>query len=130
MPNIRCFCAIEISDDIKSRINNFRKEIQGNFDKVTWTKSQGLHITMKFLGDQEESKIEVISHALSEVCKENSKFGIDFSGIGFFPGTNRPRVIWVGVKSGVRELIKLNKMIEDKLSMLKIPGKQKVSIPI
>ncbi|MBU1627339.1 RNA 2',3'-cyclic phosphodiesterase [bacterium] len=121
MSKIRCFCAVDISEDVKDRITDFRSQIKGNFDRVSWTKPAGMHITMKFLGEQEESGIDEISRALSEVCKSIYRFKIEFKALGFFPGPRKPRVVWVGVKSGEKELVNLNKLVEDKLSLFKIP---------
>ena len=121
MSKIRCFCAVDISGDIKDRILDFRDEIKGNFGKVSWTKREGMHITLKFFGDQEESKIDEIKGALSEVSKDFSKVNIELGCLGFFPGFRRPRVIWVGLNKGEGELIDLKGMIDDMLVKIKIP---------
>jgi RNA 2',3'-cyclic 3'-phosphodiesterase len=125
MSKIRCFCAVDISDDVKNVLKNLQSELKMQFDRVSWTRSEGLHITMKFLGDQEHSEIGEISDALIKACRNFPEVRVDFSGLGFFPGPLRPRVIWVGVKSGGKELINLNKLIEDELAKLKIPRESK-----
>jgi len=125
MSKIRCFCAVDISEDVKNVLKDIQSELKSTFDRVSWTKPHGLHITMKFLGDQEGSYIGEISNALSKACVNFSKVEVDFSGIGFFPGSSRPRIIWAGINSGLKELMKLNNSIEDELAKLKIPRDKK-----
>jgi len=125
MSKIRCFCAVDISEEVKNRLVDFRSEIEDCFEKVSWTRIEGMHITIKFLGEQDESKIEEVSQAFSDVSGGFSRFEVEFGGMGFFPGVKRPRVIWIGVKRGLEKLVALNEMVEERLARLKIPREKR-----
>jgi 2'-5' RNA ligase len=69
------------------------------------------------LGEIELSKISEISFILKNF--KFNKFEIEFSGCGIFPNFSHPRVLWVGVKNGKEDLIKISGEINQELSKLK-----------
>ncbi len=58
-----------------------------------------MHVTLKFLGDTEESKVKAISEAMKKAIEGLAPFDIDLKGMGAFPHKDRPRVIWVGLEN-------------------------------
>jgi 2'-5' RNA ligase len=89
---IRTFIAVELPE-------KFRPEIVriGSMIKIPGVKlvEPGLvHITLKFLGDINEDKVEPIACALSEIkCKP---FEAWIKDIGVFPKPSYVRVVWIG----------------------------------
>lgn len=57
--------------------------------------SREIHLTLQFIGDVEEDKIRTLSEKIQKL-HEHPSFVIDLKGIGAFPGTKRPRVVWIG----------------------------------
>jgi RNA 2',3'-cyclic 3'-phosphodiesterase len=125
MSDFRCFCSINITEDIKERLIKTQSELKFLMKNVSWTKPEGHHLTMKFLGEKSIEEIENISLALDGICKNFNKTIIEISDLGFFPNTRNPRIIWIGVSIGSNELILLNSMIEESFSKLKIPKEKK-----
>jgi 2'-5' RNA ligase len=77
-----------------------------------WARVEGLHVTLKFLGEVRDEKLSGIKAALAGV--KSAKFEVAFAGIGFFPNPKSPRVFWAGVKAGA-ELPQLAKSVDDAL---------------
>lgn len=76
---------------------------------------ENLHLTLKFLGEVREERIRDISEILKEISKGFKKFEVTLQGIGAFPNQSSPRVIWTGVEKGRKEMIELQKEIEERL---------------
>lgn len=86
---------------------------------VAWVKASNLHLTLKFLGDVEEQRIEAIATSLTKAAAQVDAFDLTIGGFGAFPTRARPRVIWVGA-NGPR-LHALVESIESALEPLGFP---------
>jgi len=95
---MRLFIAIEIAPDIRGRIIEFTEKLRPNISNARWTRPEGLHITLKFLGNVGDEKVPAIENALTKI--ESQSFPIAIEGIGLFPNSKSPRVLWVGVGAG------------------------------
>jgi 2'-5' RNA ligase len=94
---MRLFVALDIDDNVRNRIARFLDGVRGFAPDVRWVRPESLHVTLKFIGEQPESQIEVIQQALDGV--EADHFELNFRGYGFFPNVRAPRVFWLGIDS-------------------------------
>lgn len=69
------------------------------------------HLTLKFLGEVASERNEAISTRLREVAARSPSFVLRLEGVGAFPSTARPRVVWVGVTAGREELVELARRV-------------------
>lgn len=97
--NFRAFFAIEISDEIKNEIiaitKNLQKELdlhKKSFNKIRWTKADNLHITLRFLGNINETQYENIITDLNNTLKEFSTFELELGKLVLFPSNQNPRM--------------------------------------
>ena len=91
---IRTFIAIELPDKFANEIQHIGSMIK--IPGVKLVKPKLVHITLKFLGDIHEDKVEPIAHALSQIkCKQ---FEASIKGIGVFPKPSYVRVVWLGAQ--------------------------------
>src|SRR5438045_8535131 len=95
----RVFCAVELSDAVRGRLQNHIEQLR---QKVTdasasWSKVENIHLTVKFFGNVRSDQIEAISAAASRDVHEFSSFAIMVRSTGLFPNTSQPQVIWIGV---------------------------------
>ena len=98
---MRTFVAVEINyQEILDSIAQLQKDI--NIDAKAIAPEQ-MHFTLQFIGDIDEISKEKIMNALNSI--EFSKFKITIQGVGAFPRTKSPRVIWVGVNKAGGQLI-------------------------
>ena len=64
---------------------------------LRWSRPEGIHLTLKFLGDTDPARVDDIVAGLSRVAGSNSPFEISVGGLGCFPNTRNPSVLWVGI---------------------------------
>src|SRR5262249_37378934 len=95
---MRLFVAIEISAEIRQRINGFVTQARSRVTNARWVHPDGLHITLKFLGIVGEEKRPLIEQTLCQI--HATRFEVSLEKIGVFPNPRSPRVLWVGVESG------------------------------
>lgn len=114
---MRCFIAIDLPGELKSRIGNFIDGFAAPLLDIRWVPQKNLHLTLKFLGDIKEDVIVNIGRSLRDVCRKHSPFTISFQGTGVFPNHKNPNVLWIGVKTS-EELRNLFTDIEEDLFKL------------
>jgi len=120
MEEIRTFVAIELSAGIKSELTRVQEMLKGEIftPHLRWVDPADVHLTLKFLGNVPLDRIQEITAALKEACVGLSPFIMEVSGLGCFPSTNNPRVIWVGVQEETGRLKRLQEQVEERLATL------------
>ncbi|MGC2063396.1 MAG: RNA 2',3'-cyclic phosphodiesterase [Thermodesulfovibrionales bacterium] len=93
---MRCFIAVDIPEPLRVTIGNTIEVLKACGADVKWVSSENIHITLKFLGDTEESRLSAIQERLSKKLFNYGPFCIRITGAGSFPAGRHPRVIWVG----------------------------------
>jgi RNA 2',3'-cyclic 3'-phosphodiesterase len=93
---MRLFIAIEISDEIRPRLESFLTEMRRVAPQVKWVRAPNLHVTLKFLGNTDAAKIAQIAAALQSI-RSPQPVTLEFRSLGFFPNEKRPRVFWAGM---------------------------------
>jgi len=120
MEEIRTFVAIELSEGIKGELARVQEMLKEKIatPHLRWMDPASVHLTLKFLGNVPLDRIEEITAALKGACAEVSPFIMEVSGLGCFPSTNNPRVVWVGVQEETGRLKRLQERLEESLSDL------------
>lgn len=113
---MRTFIAIEVPENQRRIIWGLIQEQQKKNLPVKWVEFGNLHITLKFLGEIDEKKLDSILPTLSSVSIKTKRFQARLENIGCFPGIRNPRVLWIGVSQGSEEIIKLVTEIENELT--------------
>lgn len=73
-------------------------------DRVRWTRHENLHLTLKFLGDVPEGRVDAIATALRSLAADHTPFEASFKGFGAFPSSRRARIVWASVGAGAEEV--------------------------
>ncbi|MEK6571693.1 MAG: RNA 2',3'-cyclic phosphodiesterase [Bacteroidota bacterium] len=113
MPGIRSFIAIDTSPEIKDRITEVKEKLRATAADVRWESREKFHITLKFLGNVEDTKLESIAGRLEEALTAFSPFDITYEAIGCFPNQHHPRVIWVGALNTDGSLRRIQETFEE-----------------
>lgn len=108
----RLFIGVELSTQTKLLLNNIALDLSNNFRDLKLVQQDNLHLTLKFLGDTQESKLVAIISTLREVAKIFRKFSFTLDAPGCFPKANNATVFWIGVRHGFSELSELAKEID------------------
>ncbi len=110
--DMRLFIAIDIPKELKTQLQKLQDALAKSHADVKWVNSDNIHITMKFLGETQDEKIEKLKIFLDEITKKTQAFRIRVGTLGAFPGPGSPRVIWVGVTKGEDQLSALAGLID------------------
>ncbi len=113
---MRTFLAAEVPKHVRKKIDNFTQEERKKDLPIKWVSFENLHITLKFLGEIDEKKMEQIVPVIAEISKHHAPFKVRLEGLGCFPGPRNPRVLWVGVTEGAETLGRLACELEEGLS--------------
>ena len=111
----RLFVAIPIPGAVRNKMIRVQQELRrlAPRDAVHWTKPEQFHLTLRFLGDVSSDRVVALKESVHTVCSGASALHLCAQGIGFFPNTRSPRVIWAGINGGGRHLVDLQKKIEN-----------------
>ncbi len=103
---MRLFIAFDIPGNLKEQLVDIQKKIKEGDAKIKWVKAENMHLTLKFLGEVAEEKVEDIKKKLGKL--KFNKFEVEVSEIGVFPSEDYIRVIWAGLKDdeAMKRLVK------------------------
>jgi len=118
---MRLFVALDIDDAIRSRIARFLDGVREFAPDARWVQPESLHVTLKFIGEKPEDKVEQINLALTTIAADSIE--LNFRGYGFFPGARAPRVFWIGCEGG-HKLTSLAAAVDATLTQLGIPKEE------
>jgi 2'-5' RNA ligase len=99
MTTVRTFIAIELPTKARVALADLQSKLKAVVPPKTvrWTTPQNIHLTLHFLGDVDRAKIDAISNTLAATTSDHLSFSLEIGGLGCFPNTRRPRVLWVGL---------------------------------
>lgn len=106
---MRLFVAIDLPKEVKDYLYNLQKGIGSQNAKIKWVDKKNLHLTLKFLGEVDETKIENLKQKLE--CINVNGFEAKLSKIGAFPNESKINVVWAGVEPEDK-VIELQKLVD------------------
>ncbi len=111
MKAIRSFLALNIDLHTVRSIDREQRILRGKCEEagitVKWVPPQNMHLTMRFLGEITESMIRALKDTVEQVTRSFPPFEMETAGLGVFPDTRNPRVIWAGIHSDDSHLERL-----------------------
>ena len=99
MNTIRAFIAIELPTDLQNGLRQVIQQLSQGTKAVRWLAAENIHLTIKFLGDVEISRVQALQAALQQEASHHLPFEIQVGTLGTFPNSRRPRVVWMGVQA-------------------------------
>jgi 2'-5' RNA ligase len=115
MPRTRTFIAIELSKPIRDRLIALQEGLATAAPDVKWVEPDNLHVTLLFLGEVDDRELPAVCRAVQDALAEHPAFTLSVEGVGCFPNPRRPRVLWVGIKQGVQEVVAVHDALEGPL---------------
>jgi len=113
---MRLFVAITPPEQIRGHLVCAIQQLKPLSRAPRWVRPEGLHLTLKFLGEVQTAQLDAIVASLRQV-RAAHPIEIQFRGVGTFPKHDRPRVLWAGVAEST-ELAALAASIESKMLAL------------
>jgi RNA 2',3'-cyclic 3'-phosphodiesterase len=127
---IRSFIAIELPSEVKSLLERIENSLKsGDPSCAKWVSPESIHLTLKFLGNVSETKIEAVVQSLQKAAQNIPPFNLTIQGLGAFPNLKRPQVVWVGLAGDLVQLQTLQKQVEANVSPLGFPSEARPFTP-
>lgn len=104
---IRTFVAVGLPEAARRGLSAMMRNVGSAARGIRWTRPENLHFTLAFLGELERGGVDAVREASQEAALACKPFDLRFGGLGAFPPTGRPRVIWIGLSQGADELTRL-----------------------
>ena len=131
---MRLFVAVEIGERLSQRVAEVSRELQRRAAeaapraKVTWVPPGRMHLTVRFIGEVDDERAAMVGKAF-EVPLAVAPFTLALCGVGTFPRSGTPRVIWVGVTDGHDGLLASETEVTSRLTPLGIPEEDRAYSP-
>ena len=95
---MRIFIALDIPGEIRTALAQYMERARSLVPEARWARVEGLHVTLKFVGEINEARLPEMKTALATI--KTAPFEVRFAGVGFFPNAKAARVFWAGVEGG------------------------------
>lgn len=128
MATYRTFIALPTSAEIQDKMALIQSDLKQTRADVKWDAPNKFHITLKFLGNVEQNKLENLYLVIGNAIKEKSVFEIVYNSVGVFPNLNNPRVIWIGAEPN-QKLMDLQFNIEQACVEIGFPKEERAFYP-
>ncbi len=122
MEIIRTFVAVELPAEICKRLADTQAQLRGAMGAaekaVRWSRADGVHLTLQFLGDVPSGSIDAILGGVRAGCAGAMPIDLILGGVGAFPTVEKPRVLWLGLNGDAPQLQTLQVAISKQLGAL------------
>ncbi len=119
METVRAFVAIELAAATREELAKLQAQLKrASTCPAKWVASEGIHLTLCFLGEISKDKVGAVSEAVAATCAEFSPLELELAGTGAFPNLARPQVVWVGLAGETEQLARLQQALEARLRPL------------
>lgn len=125
----RLFVAIEIGDGERRALGRIQSRLRRLLPSVRWVKPDTIHLTLRFIGDTEESRVGNAADALACAAAGCAPFDFTLRGVGAFPDARRPHVLWVGVEDPGGSLAALADRLNARLAAAGFPPEDRPFSP-
>jgi len=95
---IRAFIAIELDEPLRIEIARLQEQLRAGLQglRVAWVRPASMHVTLKFLGDIDESLVDSLHESVATATRDVQPIGLPLDRIGGFPRLQEPRSLWLG----------------------------------
>jgi 2'-5' RNA ligase len=118
MEKVRSFIAIELPEDLKTELGRLQAKLKIDRPRIKWVSPEGIHLTLKFLGDVDTSRIAGITQALTEAVRGINPFDLNIGHLGVFPNPQMVQVVWIGLDGELDTLDRLYHNLEGRMALV------------
>lgn len=126
---MRTFLAFDVPGDITAYLNGVIDRLAKRTEGVRWVRNEGIHITVKFLGEIAESMVLPMQEALAPISGLHGPIAARLGQLDAFPSKRSARVIVVGLQEGIAETQAVFADIEERLAALDIEKDKRGFVP-
>ena len=106
---LRLFISANLTPALVDSLGDLQTELKRRLanQPLSWARLEGIHLTLKFLGDTDPTRVETIVASLQVAVSSHAPFTLTVAGLGCFPNLRQPNVLWVGVEDPDKALQRL-----------------------
>jgi len=127
---MRLFVGIEISPAVVTATIELIDQLRAASatlaprSRVTWATAERLHITIRFIGHVDDTRVDEIRAVLVPPLAVDS-FDLTIAGVGTFPPKGPPRVVWVGLTGGRDRFMAIEQTVSERLARAGVPREER-----
>ncbi len=127
----RVFVAIDIPEEIRRRAAYYIEALRSAFrnTRVSWTRPEKLHLTLRFIGDVDDSQLEDLQRIVAQSMNAIPRFTLRIQSTGVFPSVRKPRVLWLGISDDTSRLPEISGRIDSELEKCGLTPDKKQNQP-
>ena len=127
---LRLFVAVTLPSEAREAIARLIHALRAaDVSGVRLVDPDGVHLTLKFLGNVDSSRVPTLTDALDAVGKGSVPFALHLRDVGVFPDRRSPRVPWAGVSGDTDALAALARRVDDACANMGFPREQRPFSP-
>ena len=113
--SLRVFIAVSIPEPVACFLRDVQARLQLPATDVRWLAVKNIHLTLKFLGDVDPSRVLDVAARMDDAAGQIPPFSLKARGAGVFPDLRRARVLWVGLDGALESLCRIQATLESGL---------------
>jgi 2'-5' RNA ligase len=126
---MRLFFAIPLADEMTATLAALQAKLVQTRADVRWSPAEKFHLTVKFLGETDESFLPELTARLDRAAAQVPQFPIDIEGLGRLPEKGPARVIIAFAYSPDQRLTKLHRLIDSAVGGIGLPMDTRELLP-
>ncbi|GBD11989.1 RNA 2',3'-cyclic phosphodiesterase [bacterium HR23] len=126
---LRLFVALELPEAVQQALASTWAPLRQAERGVKWVPPQGIHLTLKFLGEVAEARLPLLEGPLARVAQGSAPLRLRVGQAGAFPSLSAPRVLWAGLEGDLEPLARLQQAVEEALVPLGFPQEERPFTP-
>jgi 2'-5' RNA ligase len=121
--------AVDLPEEVREALGRLQADLRaGNLGDLRWARPEGIHLTLKFLGETPADRVPEIREALRAPAAGAAPLRLALGEIGTFGG-RRPRVLWQDLTGDVGPLAALRQAVEESLVALGFAAEEREFSP-
>jgi 2'-5' RNA ligase len=109
----RLFVAVDLPEEVREALHRLQSDLrQRELSGLRWVRPEGVHLTLKFLGETPAERVPAIEGALATALLGTEPFRLALGAPGTFGGRRGPRVVWLDITGDVQRLRGLQAAVE------------------
>jgi len=111
----RIFIALELDTAMQQHLGGVIDRMERELPALRWVDPLGIHLTVAFLGELTDARVEEAIQATIVAARQVSPFDYRLTHLGVFGAIRQPRVIWMGIEEPTGTLVRLHERLKGEL---------------
>ena len=114
--NPRLFVAVELPGQLRRSLDQLQHDLQRQLQGLRWVRPEGIHLTLKFLGETPRERLEEIKSAVGSGVAGVPALELHFGRLGTFGSGSAPGVLWLDLRGDLDTLARLHSQVDAALA--------------